>query len=93
MGDGHDHSLLDHLIESVLYLLPVLNGNLPPGMLDGGNARVSPDGIGPRHIPYGIKGGWKANFRAIMSWTMVLKQGEVALGDFTLRADLVRLGM
>ena len=42
--------------ESVLYLLPVLNGDLPVGMLDRSNARVGPDGIGPRHIPYGVKG-------------------------------------
>ena len=29
------------------------------GMLDRGNAKVSPDGIAPRHIPYGIKGSWE----------------------------------
>ena len=29
------------------------------GMLDRGNARVGPDGIGPRHIPYVIEGSWK----------------------------------
>ena len=54
-GDRCDHSLLDHFIESVLYVLPVLNGNLPLGMLHGGNTRVGSDGKGPGHILYGIK--------------------------------------
>ena len=31
----------------------------------------------------------KAHFNAIMSWTWAVEQGEVALGDCTLRADLV----
>ena len=57
LRDRCDCSLLDHLIESALYLLPVLNGYLPLGVLDRGNTRVGPDGIGPRHIPYGIEGG------------------------------------
>ena len=52
----------------------------------GGNAGVTPDGIGPGHIPYGIKEAWKAHFRAIMSWTMAVVQGEVTSVNFTLRA-------
>ena len=56
LGDRHDHSLLDHLIECALYLFPVLDGDLPPSMLDRGKAGVSPDGIGPRHIAYCIEG-------------------------------------
>ena len=31
LGDRHDHSLLNHVIECVLYLLPVLDGDLLPG--------------------------------------------------------------
>ena len=54
-GDRHDHSLLNHIIMSALYLLPVLNGNLPLGMLDRSNVKVSPDDIGPRHIAHDIK--------------------------------------
>ena len=89
LGDGHDHSLLKHLIKSALHLLPIHEGNLPAGMLDRGNTRASPDGIGPRHIPYDIKEAGKACFREIMSWTMTVVQGEATLVDFYLRADLV----
>ena len=55
-GDKHNHSLLNHIIESVLYLLPVLNRSLLLSVLDRCNVRVGPDGIGHRHIAYGIKG-------------------------------------
>ena len=55
-GDRYDHSLLNQIIESALYLLPVLSGDLLQGMLDRGNIRVGPDGIGPTHIVYGIDG-------------------------------------
>ena len=58
-GDRHDHSLLNHLIESAVYLVLVLDGNIPVGMLDRGNARVNPDGIGPGHIPYSMEGRQK----------------------------------
>ena len=58
LEDRCNHSLLNHLVECVLYLLPVLNGGLPQGMLDRGNTEVSPDGIGPRHIAYSI-GVWQ----------------------------------
>ena len=59
LGDRHNHSLLDHLIKCVLYWLPVLDGDLLPGMLDRGNTGVSPHGIGPRHIAYSIEGVWE----------------------------------
>ena len=59
LGDGHNYSLLNHFFMSALYFLPVLNGNLPLGMLDRDNTGVSPYGIGPGCIPYGIKGGWE----------------------------------
>ena len=55
------------------------------GMLERGNARVSPDDIGPRHIPYSIKGAGKALFRVIMSWTTAVVQEDVALVSFALR--------
>ena len=58
-------------------------------MLNWGNARVSPDGIGPRHIPMVSKEARKAHFRVIMSLTVAVVHGEVALVDFTLRVDLV----
>ena len=54
-GDRCDHSLFNHLIECALYLLPLLSGDLPPGMFDRGNTGVSPDGIDPRHIAYSMK--------------------------------------
>ena len=38
----------------MLNLFLVLYGYLLPGMLDRGDGRVSPDGIGPRHVAYGI---------------------------------------
>ena len=45
-------------------MLLVLNGDLPVGMLKRGNARVGPDGIGPRHIPYGVKASWEGSLQA-----------------------------
>ena len=36
-----------------------------------------------------LKEAGKANFRAIMSWTMTVVQEEVTLVHFTLRADMV----
>ena len=59
LGDRHNHSLLDHLVKCALYLLTVLYGNPLPVVLDRGNARVSPDGLGPEHIAYSIKGVWE----------------------------------
>ena len=44
-------------------LVPVLYGHLLPGMLHQGNRRVSPDGVGTRHITYGIKRVWKSSFQ------------------------------
>ena len=32
-------------------------------MLDWGNARVSPDGIGPGPIPYGVKGSLEGSLQ------------------------------
>ena len=87
MGDRYDHSLLNHIIKSALYLLPVLDGNLLSHVLDRGNAGDSPDGIGPRHIAYGIIGVWGR----LTSWqlcTTVVEVTEAALVNFTFRAGL-----
>ena len=34
-------------------------GTFQLGMLDRGNVRVSPNGVGPRHVAYCIKGVWE----------------------------------
>ena len=48
----------------------------------------------PDIFPMVLKEAGKACFRAIMSWTTAVVQGEVTLVDFTLRPDLViRLGV
>ena len=44
-------------------MLLVLNRDLPAGMLNRSRARISPDGVGPRHIPYGIKGSWEGSLQ------------------------------
>ena len=49
----------DHIIEGALYLFLVLNRYLPLSMLDRVTGRVSPDGVGSRHVPYSVKGVWK----------------------------------
>ena len=58
---GNTNSLLNHSIESVLYLFLVLNKYLPLGMLDWGNARVCPDSRGPGHVANGVKGAWEGS--------------------------------
>ena len=40
LGDRNNHSLLDHLVECALYLLPVFNGDLLSGMLGSNNTGV-----------------------------------------------------
>ena len=59
-------------------------------MLDWENTGVCPNGVGPRHIANSFIGVGKALLNAIMSWTWAVEQGEVALGNCTLMADLVR---
>ena len=76
------HPFADHVIKGALYLFPVLDRYLPPGMLDRGTVGVSPDGVGPRHVPYSIEGVWEACFRVNMSLTKVVDVGEVALVNF-----------
>ena len=76
-GDRCNHSLYDHFIESVLYLLPVLNRTLFLGVLDRDNIRVSPDGIGPRHIAYGIEGVWEG----LLQGNYVLDHGGRSRGS------------
>ena len=48
--------LFNHIVQGVVNLFPVLYGYLLPGMLDWGDESVSPDGIGSRHVAYGVKG-------------------------------------
>ena len=57
-------------------------------MLDRGDGRDGPDGIGPRHVGLCIKESGKAHFKAMMSWTINVEGGEVNSTDFsfTLRA-------
>ena len=61
----------------MLYLLPVLDGHLPVDMLDWGNARVSPDGIGPKHIHYGVEGSQEG----LLQGDYVLDYGSSARGS------------
>ena len=60
VGQKSHHAFIDHIIEGALNLFPVLYWYLPLGMLDRGDSRVSPDGIGARHVAYCIEGsqGW-----------------------------------
>ena len=53
-------------------------------MLNRGNGWVSPDGIGPGHITYSVKGVGAGLLNAIMSWTWEVEQREVASGDCAL---------
>ena len=57
-------------------------------MLERVDGRVSPDGIGSRHVSYSVKGVQKAHFRAIMSLTIVVKVEEVTLVEVLLRTGL-----
>ena len=84
LGDRHDHSLLDHLIECALYLLPVLDMDLTPGMLDRGNTGVGPDGIGPKHVAYSIVGVWDGSLQG--NYVLGHSGRGVTLVNFTLRA-------
>ena len=61
-GDRCYHPLCDHVIEGVLYLISVLYGYLPLGMLDGVYVRVGPDGIGTGHVADCVKQGGKGTF-------------------------------
>ena len=54
---------------------------------DRGDDRVIPDGIGPGHVAYGVKGVGKAHFKAIMSWTTDVEEVAVSSADLDLRAD------
>ena len=66
----------------------VLYGYLLLGMLYWGYGRVSPDGAGPGMLPMVSKELGNAGFNAIMSWTWVVVQGDVALGDCTLGVEV-----
>ena len=56
LGDRCYNTFSDHIVKNALYLLPVLNWDLVPGMLNRENTRVGPDGIGPGHVANGVKG-------------------------------------
>ena len=56
LGDRGYHPHVSHVIKDVHNLFLVLDRFLPLGMLERGDGLVSPDGIGPRHVAYGIKG-------------------------------------
>ena len=47
------------------------------GMLDWCDARVGPEGIGPRHIPYGVKG----SLEGLLQGDFVLDCGSGARGS------------
>ena len=53
LGDWHDDSECDHVIEGLLYLVSLSYGHFPLGVLDRGNGRVSTEGIGTRHVACG----------------------------------------
>ena len=55
LGDLGDDSECEHVIDGLLYLVSVLYGHLPSGLLDWGNRRVHPDGVGTRHVACGVK--------------------------------------
>ena len=70
-------------------MVPILNGTVPPGMLDGGNARVGPDGIGARHIPYSIKGGLKGLLQGNYVLDHGSSQGGSCLGQLHLEGRFI----
>ena len=84
-GDKGNHPLVNHVIKGLLNLFLILDRHLLPGTLYRGNRRVSPDGLGPRHIAYGVKGSGKACFKATTSQTMAVEVKEVIFVNFTLR--------
>ena len=49
------HPLSDQVIKGALYLLSVLYGYLPFGMLDGGYVGVGPHGISSSHVANCVK--------------------------------------
>ena len=51
----HYHPLSGHVIKGVLYLLLVLYGYLPLGMLDWSYVMVSPDGVSAGHVANCVK--------------------------------------
>ena len=56
LGDRCYDTFCDHVTMGALFMLPVFDGDLALGMLDGENTKVSPDGIGPKHIANGVDG-------------------------------------
>ena len=56
LGNWCSDSLSNHVIEHPFDLFPVFYGYLALGMLHWDNRRVSPDGVGTRHIANGVKG-------------------------------------
>ena len=62
LGDRCYHPNSNHVIEGSLYLLLVLCGHLPLGMLDNSNLRFGPDGISTRHVADCVKQARKGAF-------------------------------
>ena len=51
-----NHAFHNHFVEGLFDLFAILYWYLPPGMLNRGKGWVSPDGVGPRHVTYSVKG-------------------------------------
>ena len=74
---------------SFSHLFLVLYGHLLLGMLDGEKLGSVLMVYIPDMLPMVLKELGKACFSAIVFWTWAVEEGEVTLGNCTLRADLV----
>ena len=92
-GDRGYHTHVNHIIKGALNLFQVHSRYLPPGMLDRGNRRDGPDGIGSRHVvgsrhvAYGVEGVWKGLLQGNDVLDHCCGGGRVTSADFTLRDD------
>ena len=54
MTRGNDGEC-SHVIKGLLYLVLLLSGSLPLGMLDNRNRGIDPDGVGPGNVANGVE--------------------------------------
>ena len=87
-GDRCYDAFCDHVIEGVLYLLPVFNGTLCQACWMGRTVQWILMVKAPQMLPMVSKESRKACFNDIMSWTMDVEQGAVTLVNCALWIDL-----
>ena len=56
LGDRSKYSFFNHIIKGTFNLFLELYGYLLHRHVGQGDRRVGPDGIGSRHVAYGVKG-------------------------------------